>query len=132
LIVLDASAIVELLLRSTAGEQVAHELRDPDNVVHLPHLAAVEVMQTLRRLNRLGVLSSERAGQAVADLADLAGIRHDHEPLLPRIWELRENLTAYDAAYVALAEALDAPLLTFDLKIASAPAHQAVITTLDQ
>ena len=132
MIVLDASAVVELLLRSRKGQQVADELAGPDNVVHVPHLLAVEVTQALRRLNQTGILSSERGAQAVADLADLAGVRHEHEPLLTRVWQLRDNLTAYDAFYVALAEALDAPLLTLDTKVAHAPGHDASVTLLNQ
>lgn len=130
MIVLDASAVVELLLRSPSGDQVAAHLENPDDVIHVPHLLAVEVAQVLRRLTHAGVITAERAAQALADLGDLAGIRHGHEPLLPRIWEMRENLTAYDATYVALAEALDAPLLTFDTKIAAAPGHHAQLARL--
>jgi predicted nucleic acid-binding protein len=85
----------------------------------------VEVAQVLRRYARSGELSPERGKEALADLADLPLHRYSHEPLLPRVWELRDNLTAYDAVYLALAEALLAPLVTCDSKLAAAPIHTA-------
>lgn len=126
MMVLDASAMVELLLRSAAGRQVARRLKEPDDVVHVPHLMFIEVAQVIRRQAQAGLISHDRARRAVTThLRDFPAARHSHEPLLPRIWELRENLTAYDAAYVALAEALEAPLVTSDVKIAQAPGHDA-------
>lgn len=124
-VVLDASAVVEFLRWSTAGQRVAdHLLRDGASI-HTPHLAAIEVLSAFRSLVRRSDVSPERAEQAVADLANLPATRHAVEPFLPRIWELRRNLTAYDAAYVALAEALDVPLLTADRRIARASGHAA-------
>lgn len=131
MIVLDASAVIELLRRSTVGRLVASRLSDADDVLHVPHFMSLEVCQVLRRLARIGVITSDRAREALFDLEQLATIRHSHEPLLPRVWELRENLTAYDAAYVALAEGLSAPLVTCDEKLAGAPGHRARVELLN-
>lgn len=119
MIVLDASAVVEWLLgRPLAG---AVEQRIGGGSLHAPHLLAVEVAQVLRRWERAGVLPAERGALAVAALGDLDVATYPHEPLLPAIWALRDNLTAYDAAYVALARVLDAPLVTLDRRLAGAP-----------
>jgi predicted nucleic acid-binding protein len=126
-IVLDASAAVELLLGTDAGSWVADRIADPAESIHAPHLLAVEVAQVLRRLVAAGDVGAARAAAALVDLADLDAERYPHEPFLPRMFALRENLTAYDAAYVALAEALDAPLLTFDRRVAAAPGHGASV-----
>lgn len=90
----------------------------------------LEVAQVLRRFVRDGSLSVERAEAALQDLTDARFTRYPHVPLLPRIWELRHNLTAYDGAYIALAELLDAPLITRDRRIGSAPGHRAQIELL--
>lgn len=124
---LDASVVVEYLLRSQRGRRVAERLADPDDVIHVPHLLSVDVIQVLRRLVINGELGHDRGEAAVTDLADLAAVRHPHEDLLPRVWQLRDNLTAYDAAYVALAESIGAPLLTSDARLAAAPGHAATI-----
>ncbi len=125
MIVLDASAAVEWLLRLPLGTEVGTRLTAADRSVHAPHLLAVEVTQVLRRYVAAGEISAGRGGEALVDLADLDVVKHPHEPLLPTMWRLRPNLTAYDAAYVALALALDAPLLTLDARIAAAPGHGA-------
>ena len=130
MIVLDASAAIELLRRSDIGRHVAKLLARDEEDVHIPHLLDVEVAQGLRTLVRIGELRPARAGEAIEDLANLAAIRHAHEGLLPRVWALRDNLTSYDAVYVALAEALDAPLLTLDARLARAPGHWARIELL--
>jgi len=130
MIVLDASAAVELVLRLPLGDAVAARLADPDQAIHAPHLLAVEVAQVVRRYVHRGELRPGRGEEALLDLADLDIVRHPHEPLLARMWRLRSNLTAYDAAYVALAEALDAPLLTLDTRLAHSPAHAATIELL--
>lgn len=127
MIVLDASAVLELVLGTSSGSVVAGRIADLTESLHAPHLLSVEVAQVLRRYVHAGVLEPLTAGAALGDLADLDVARYDHEPLLPRMWELRENLTAYDAAYVALAEVLDAPLLTLDERLLRAPGHRAVI-----
>jgi len=120
LIVLDASALVELVLGTPRGRAVGARIQDPEVSLHAPHLADVEVAQVLRRCVREGDLTAEagRAGLEVLSLLDLE--RHSHEPLLARVWTLRANLTAYDAVYVALAEALAATLLTCDARLTRA------------
>jgi predicted nucleic acid-binding protein len=121
MIVLDASALVELLLGTEMGRSVATRIADPAISLHVPHLADVEVAQTLRRYVREGGLDAASGAEAIDDLSALDLQRHSHEPLLGRVWALRQNLTAYDAVYVALAEALDAKLLTCDSRVARAP-----------
>jgi predicted nucleic acid-binding protein len=120
-IVLDASAVVELVLWSEAGKRVGIRVADVKQTLHAPHLLDVEVAQVLRRAERLKLISPERAAEALTAAAELDVIRYAHQPLLPRAWELRRNCTAYDSVYLALAEALDAPLLTLDSRLAAVP-----------
>jgi predicted nucleic acid-binding protein len=120
MMVLDASAVIELLLNSRAGQRVAARISD-NHPLHVPHLIDLEVTQVLRRECALGRLSLERAEAGLEVFQNLAMRRHSHQPLLGRIWQLRNNLTAYDACYVALAESLGALLLTTDSALASAP-----------
>ncbi len=127
MIVVDASAALEVLLRTPAARAVEERLFDPRQTLHAPHLIDVEVAQVLRRYASAGEIDSERCHAALVDLADLPLSRYPHDVLLPRVWEMRDNLTAYDAVYVALAEALDAPLLTRDRRLAAAPGHHARI-----
>lgn len=129
-VVLDASAVVELLIVSDVGRHLARRLADPDVEIHAPHLVAVEVAQVLRRMVSSGRMTPARGHAAVLQLIDLGIQRHDHEALLPRVWQLRDNATAYDAMYLALAEALDAPLLTVDARLGRAPGHRAVVEVL--
>jgi predicted nucleic acid-binding protein len=124
-IVLDASAVIEILLLTATGAPVAERLLTTESSLHAPHLLDIEVAQVLRRFVARGKLSPERARQALDTLAGLPLERYPHEILLRRIWALRENLTAYDAAYVALAEILGATLLTCDARILRAPGHSA-------
>jgi predicted nucleic acid-binding protein len=126
-IVLDASAVVALLLSSPTGRRVAEAISSPALSLHAPELLDIEVLQVLRRYARLGALTRERGALAVEALGKLDIARYGHAELVPRVWALRSNLTAYDAAYIALAEALDAPLLTLDVRLASAPGHQAEV-----
>lgn len=121
MIVLDASAVVELLLNTATGQAVAKRMADPAIGVHVPHLVDVEVVQALRRLASLGELTAVEAQTAIDDLRSLDLQRHAHEPLLGRVWELRQNLSAYDAVYVALAEVLDTTVVTCDGRLARAP-----------
>lgn len=127
MIVVDASTIIELLLNTEAATRIADRLFAPGESLYAPHLLDVEAAQVIRRYCLTGQLNSERGSEALADLADLPLHKYPHDVLLPRIWELRENLTAYDACYVALAEALDAPLLTADHRLAAASGHHAHI-----
>jgi len=120
-IVLDASALVELLLDTPAGRAIAARIADPALGLHVPHLADVEVAQALRRYARDGELDAADAAVALEGLRSLDLQRHAHEPLLDRIWELRQNLSAYDAVYLALAEVLDTVLLTCDCRLARTP-----------
>ena len=121
MIVLDASALVELLLGTEQGRSIGARIADPALGLHVPHLADLEVAQVLRRYVRERELDAAAAASALDDLHALDLQRHAHEPLLDRVWGLRQNLTAYDAVYVALAEALDTILLTCDRKLARAP-----------
>jgi len=125
LIVVDASAMLEVLLGTKAGARIGERLLSADESLHAPHLIDVEVAQVLRRYAAAGALTDARSREALSDLADFPLHRYPHDVLLPRIWKLRHNLTAYDAAYLALAEALQAPLVTRDPKLAAAPGHTA-------
>lgn len=118
MIVLDASAAVELLAGSIAGAPVEEALASEQ--AYAPDVFALEVLQTLRRLTRRGQMSAERTAAAFAALDRLPVLAYPHAPLLPRVWELRDRCSAYDGAYVALAEALGAPFLTADARLARA------------
>jgi predicted nucleic acid-binding protein len=126
-IVLDASAAIEILLQTDAGAPVGDRLLTTEVALHAPHLLDVEVAQVLRRFVLQGRLRAIRASQALEDLRAFPVERYSHEILLPRIWALRQNLTAYDAAYVALAEILGATLLTRDSRIQRASGHSAQV-----
>jgi predicted nucleic acid-binding protein len=125
MIVVDASALLEALLRTPDGGAVEERLLDHRETLHAPHLLDVEVAQVIRRYAANGEIDGERGRAALADLADLPLNRYPHYFLLPRVWDLRHNFTAYDAVYVALAEALDAPLITRDQRLAAAAGHHA-------
>jgi len=129
-IVLDASAAVEWLLQTPTGARVEARIFSGTASLHAPHLIDIEVAQVLRRYAVSGTITASRGRDALQDLLDLALTRYPHDVLLPRVWELRDNLTAYDAAYVALAEALGAPLVTCDSKIASASRHRARVEVI--
>ena len=115
--VLDASAVVELLLDTTVGRRVGILIEDPALGLHVPHLLDVEVTSALRRMVRDKVLDADDAGTALNDLRELDLQRHSHEPLLDRAWALRDNVSTYDAMYIALAEALDATVITCDARL---------------
>lgn len=126
MIVLDASAVVAILVGSGPGaERIREKVEAPDESLHVPHVMELEVLHALRAL--LGTLSRQRSSEALTDLGNISFARYPHTPLIGRIWELKENLTAYDAAYVALAEALDAPLITMDARLARAPGIRAAV-----
>jgi predicted nucleic acid-binding protein len=130
-IVVDASALMEVLLQTERGERVEVRLFGDDDELHAPHLIDVEIVQGLRRLVRTGELASGRAEEAIADLAELDLHRHAHFDLVGRAWKLRDNITAYDAMYVVLAEAIEAPLVTCDAALAKAPAHRARVEVIE-
>ena len=127
MIVVDASALLELLLATPAAEKVSRRILRPAETLHVPHLLDLEVVQVLRGYSRRGELTESRASEAVADLLDFPLTRYPHDLFVDRIWSLRANLTAYDAAYVALAESLPAPLITRDTRLAKAAGHTARI-----
>lgn len=130
MIVVDASALLEFLLQTSLGARVEARLFRDDGDLHAPHLVDVEIVQGLRRLVRAGEVSSGRADQAIEDLTDLDLHRHAHIDFLGRTWKLRDNFSAYDAMYVALAEALEAPIVTCDHPLGKAPGHRARIEVI--
>jgi predicted nucleic acid-binding protein len=120
MLVIDTSAVLAALAERTPDAALVKRLAD-DGDLHAPHLIDIEILQALRGLERAGKLSADRAADIRTDLADLAIMRYGHEPLADRVWALRDNLTAYDAVFVALSEALEAPLVTCDARLAAAP-----------
>lgn len=126
MLVVDTSAVLDALVARDPAPGLVERLAD-DGDLHAPHLIDVELLHALRRLNALGELSDERTADARMDLRELALVRYPHTALTDRIWELRHNLTAYDAAFVALAESLEAPLVTCDRHLRSASGHAARI-----
>lgn len=119
--------LVDWLLRTDAGREIEHRIYSHSETLHTVHLLDVEFAQVLRRLVREKTLTAKRAEEAIEDLGALRLTRYAPALLLHRIWRHRQNLSAYDAAYVALAEELKAPLITRDRKIASAPGHSAAV-----
>jgi predicted nucleic acid-binding protein len=125
-IVADASAIVEILLNKPAGHALGRRLFANDESVNVPHVMDLEILQTLRRYILTGSMDPYRAEQARQFYAEMPLNRYPHNVLLPRIWALRHNWTAYDAAYIALAEALGATLITCD-RAMTGPGHTAKV-----
>jgi predicted nucleic acid-binding protein len=132
LVVVDASALAEYLLRTDRGERMAPVVEAPHHDLHAPSLCDVELVAVLRRALRLGELGLERARAALRDHLDLPLVRHGHRRSLARALELRENFSAYDAVYVALAERLDAGLLTADRALARALGDHTDVPALGQ
>lgn len=124
---LDASAAVDWLLQTPAGQRIEQRIYARQESLHTVHLLDVEFAQVLRRLVREGSVTPKRAEEAIEDLAALRITRYAPVLLLGRIWRLRQNLSAYDAAYVALAEQLRVPLITRDQRISAAPGHRATV-----
>lgn len=120
MIVLDSSAAVEWLLGLPLADEVADRVLSADSV-HAPALLDVEVAHVVRRYAASGQITAQTGERALSALAELDAVRYTHELLLPLIWRLRNSLTAYDAAFVALAAVLDVPLVTLDARIARAP-----------
>ena len=121
--------MIDLSLEAGARGQWSAELVGRSTSVRAPHVIDLEVTSTLRRLTLLRVISARRARTALGDFLELPIRRYPSTQLLERVFELRNNLTAYDAAYVALAEALDAPLVTTDDRLARSRGHTAEILT---
>jgi predicted nucleic acid-binding protein len=126
--VIDASAAIEWVLQTRKGGEIEARIfrkRGELPRLHAPFLLDVEVAQVLRRHVAKGLISEGRGQIALQDFLQIPLLRYPHDVLLERVWALRKNLTAYDATYVALAEALDMPLLTCDANIGGAPGHRA-------
>ena len=118
MIVLDASVVVEVLTNRALADTIREAMAGSDDEFIAPYLIDIEVVHVVRRLAAAGQIERVRARRILAELADLPIARFEHVPLLRRIWELRHNLSAYDATYVALAEATSATLFTMDRKLA--------------
>jgi predicted nucleic acid-binding protein len=127
LIVLDASAVVDWLLQTSVGQRIEKRIYSQGESLHAPHLMDLEVAQVLRRLAREKIVSVNRANEVVQDLEALRITRYPHFVMLGRVWELRDKLSAYDAAYVVLAEKLGATLVSRDARLAGASGHRAKI-----
>jgi predicted nucleic acid-binding protein len=128
-IVIDASALLEVLLHTPLGAAIEARILGTLESLHSPHLLDVEITQVIRRFVMAREIEAERAQAALDDFMGFPIWRHPHGFLLPRVWALRSNFTAYDAVYVALAEVLDATLLTHDRRLATA-AHEHVSVEL--
>ena len=119
MLVVDASCVAEVVLAGPDAESVRARLAaDPEQAA--PHLVDAEVLSVVRRARLRGDVDGTAAALAISDLESWPATRVDHRPLLRRAWDLRDSLSAPDALYVALAEALDAPLLTLDRRLARA------------
>lgn len=126
MLVVDTSAVLAALVARPSPPGLVERLSD-DGDLHAPHLIDIEVLHALRRLTARRELTEERAADARMDYRELALVRYPHTELADRIWEMRRNVTAYDAAFVALAEVLGVPLITCDAALSGAPAHAVVI-----
>ena len=129
MIVLDASVVVELLTNGTLANSIRRDLFRRDESFIVPHLIDVEVVSAIRRLVAGRRAGADRSDQFLTELAALPAERYSHTPLLGRIWELRHNFTACDAAYIALAEAMNAVLYTCDEKLCKGHRARVVLFT---
>jgi predicted nucleic acid-binding protein len=126
MLVVDTSAVLEALSARDPAPGLIERLAG-DGDLHAPHLLDTELLHALRRMSIKREISDERAADTRSDFAELALVRYRHQPLNDRVWELRHNLTAYDATFIALAEVLAVPLITCDARLASAPGHKAQV-----
>ncbi len=128
MIVLDASAAVAVLLNLGAGAtRIRERMRREDDGLHVPHLFEMEVLNALRHHALRHGISEGRGLELLEDLTTMSVSRYAHTAMLPRIWELRDNVSAYDAAYIALAETPEAPLVTRDARLDRAPGIRAEV-----
>jgi predicted nucleic acid-binding protein len=126
-IVVDASAVIALLVEPAAESALVRDRMSAAGETYAPHLLDVEVTSAFRRLVRQGRVGASRCQRALRTFLDLPIVRFPHSPLVGRIWELRDGLSAYDATYVSLAERLGATLLTRDRRLLAAGGHRAQI-----
>ena len=131
MIVADASAVIEILLNTARGKTCRDRLFRRGEIICAPYLIDVEVAQVLRRYAALSDISSERGMEAIEDFRAFPITRYPHEPFLSRIWELRHNLTAYDAAYISLAETMGAPMVTCDGRLARTYSYEAKVELIE-
>lgn len=129
MLVIDASVLFEVLADTPRAVRLRARIAQDDDH-HAPQFIDAEVLSVIQRQHRVGALDPTAANQAVDDLRSWPGRRWSHRDLLGRAWELRENVRAYDALYVALAEALDTPLLTLDQRLAGAPGLRCSVEVL--
>ena len=130
MIVVDASALIELLTRTDRGRRVEARVLRPSDSIHAPALIDLEVAQVLRRYVMTGQVPEHWARMALDIAAAFPMTRYLHEPLMKRVWELKDNVTSYDAAYIALAEALRAPLVTCDVKLSRVPGSSVSVDVI--
>ncbi len=130
MLVIDTSAIIDAIAAREPAPGLVERLSE-DGDLHAPYLLDIEFLHALRAMTMRSEITAERAADARTDFAETALLRYSHEPLSDRIWGLRHNLSAYDAAFVALAEALEAPLITCDGRLASSTGHGAQIELFD-
>jgi predicted nucleic acid-binding protein len=127
--VIDSSAVIELLKTAQSSEILRHPSVDGHDL-NAPHLIDAEVLNSLRKMAIRRVATVSRIDQMLTDYVGIDIERHQHGPLLDRVWLLRHNVTPYDALYVALAEELELPLITADLRLARAAAKYCEVRAI--